>query len=544
MNNQMQMVETQQQGEALRMAWYTFIIFCLLCVDFYHVFNYQYQSMTSTGFFDGVFDFFLAFAIATLAFALKPATIMFTNSHRLKDNFLTRAATTALLITLIYGIFIATVSSMNTNTEVRGRDVTTHDSSLVALELQERSAKSKLELTLLTAKSETPERAALIKSSAELSYNRKMEEIAERRTQASSQAPLKQAHDAGVFAVSDSLRNAVFSLFITLAGVGVTVFMCLHIKSETRIPAFSLAPNINQAWESRKENFRSENFRVNPLKGIFSGMFFGHKQDVVSKEHRLNDPTVINGTATPSDQPQPKKKRPATSQEDELSFTFGGVTYTLSELKECRAIYNIRGCPVVFVSVTGNKGYLMLIPSPNESEWIYKRLTDDAELLSKLTKSKHPRSEFSAAVNKWHELNDTKPAQQGNSEEIMGNPHNSPELPLNNQEDKDEGKSQEIKGNTGTTGEMSDISPETRILDLSHICENSSIEQKLQTLSNTIDELSKDKSNHGIFCSPTKAFEVIPGRYDYVSDLFKEKLTQGKLAKKGNRYIINYTGPA
>ena len=150
---------------------------------------------------------------------------------------------------------------------------------------------------------------------------------------------------------------------------------------------------------------------------------------------------------------------------------------------------------------------------------------------------------FIGGIREYKRLAAEDPTQ-GNNRESAGIPDSSPKLPLNNQQSMTDGKEEETNGNNAGNTETSGKQAGNRALDFASICQNSSIEDRLKMLSDHIDELSKDPTNHGRTCSPTLAFKKIPGRYDFVQDLFAAKLKEGKLAKKGNKYIINHTGTA
>ena len=398
MNNaDIQAVSPADTGGSLRAAFYGFITFCLLSVDAYHVFNYTFNLMSADGIAGLIFNALLAGAIAMLAFIIKPATILFVNAMRLRDPLLIRLGTGVMLATLLWGVFIATSSSQNTLSEVRSNNLDTHGNRISTLTLRENDAKNMLNLARARATNMPADRAQNYLAAAEMRYSRTMVKISSARSGLLDSKPLAQTHDAGFVSISASARNAIFSLFITLAGVVSTIFSVMHLRAEHRIPAFSLESKLNHAWQSYEGNFRSASFDVNPLKGIMNGMFFGHKRDVIDPSKAVSSPRVITVESTDK---QPKSKNEdlqersdATSNSSQLKYVkcpscatvFRTTNKTLSE--HSKGLIRCGECENTIVGkdhltdkpehATYQVVDVNTLPSSDTLNWLDKAVVDD-----------------------------------------------------------------------------------------------------------------------------------------------------------------------
>lgn len=506
MSANIQAVSPAESGSSARAAFYGLITFALLSVDAYHVFNYVFHHMSSDSTAGMVFNALLAAAIALLAFVIKPATILFVNAMRLRDPFIIRLGTGLMLAALLCGVFIATSSSQNTLSEVRSNDLDTHESRLQTLKMRENDARSRLNLAKTMARTMEADQAAGYLAAAQARYSRERVKIGRQRSEILNNKPLAQTHNAGFVAVSTAARDAVFSAFITLAGVVSTIFGVMHLKAEHRIPAFSLASKLNHEWESYRGNYRSASFEVNPLRGLFNGVFFGHKRDVIDPSSQIHSPRTIGGSAN-------EKQPPADDPTDSDNAVEPAPEHDKKHVKcpSCGGTYALTNAVLTAVKSgkirCGGCGHVY--------------------------------------IGRDH-LTDLKTAHSPQISEKF--PGNSPEIFNRKQQDSSLGNlgeiSGEFEGNSGeipNDGKFPKKTTQSDSVDLSHIASSDPADKKLNDLEQTIDQLSSDPKANGLKFSPTQTTKALHLRYDRVKEVFERKQQEGKISMT-KPYKIVYVG--
>lgn len=529
-----QSVSPAESGGSFRAGFYTLLIFALLCVDFYHVWNYVFHHMSADSVFGQVFNFFLAVAIGLLAFVIKPATILCINAFRLNDPLIIKLLFVSMLCALLFGVFIATSSSQNTLSETRSNQLDTHGSDLGTLKQREASARSSL--SLAKASCANRDNADLCRAAAQASYNRKLVRISEKRSELLRGKPLAQAHNAGFVSVDPATRDAIFSLFITLSGVVATIFSVMHIRAEHRIPAFSLAPKINQEWMSFKENYRSASFDVNPLRGLFNGMFFGHKRDVIDPSSQIDSPRVIGGKSQPKPSPAPSDNTEKTPPNDEAEMS---NTSAHSPTK-------VNDDPTTYLLCPNDQCCALMIPKRSSLPSPDGKLKgavrcDDCQTIFKWPDHEVSEKDGLAIIKQYNSDN-------GNSAIPEEFPVNSAEIPVDKQADSSAGNSsgisQEFDRNSSGTSKTTEFpkqSGKKPTLDLSHIAKSDPTKKKLKDLADTIDKLSADPAYDGMEFSPTKLKPALGMGYERIKPIFELKQREGKISLT-KPFTIIYTG--
>ena len=516
-------------------------------------------------------------ALIPLAFLERPSAIMLVNSIRLQDHIALRIIWLLVVVALAAMAFAVTMNSHETMAEQRDNRVSSHSSSLETLERQEKTAASLLEIAQQNAKSMAPSLAGPYLARANLQYNRSIERIGIARTRQYNNAPLAQSQEGAFEWLTAKVFSGMIAIAFSLGAIILTVFEQLHVRSNHRVPAFSLSPKLNQEWESFKHNFRAGNFDVDPSVGIMNGMFMRVKKSVVTPSTRIDDPRTINGEAAEKKTTTPPPVKP---ENDTKEAPAEGTKSNVN----CPACWNIFSVNNAHLEPTKKNphslvkcgscfnvfnGKASIVPdemldirnNPNGKTYtechkcralyhLPNTLFNDRE--KNKIDCKHCNATIFIAENivsdeDAKKLKDHEPDTTENSPAPSEFPTNSQRVHEDKQALRDTGNSlgthQEFTGNSSgiQVTPIPDVnSPKNMVVDLTEIAKVDTREGKLKALADTIDQLSADPDSDGLFFPASDMKSILHMNYEPIKEVFQAKQAEGKVALVKRRYQIVY----
>ena len=543
---------------------YAVMAFLFMCAAAYHFvifgYNLRYSPIEDNWFTAAI----MGIVLIPLAFLERPSGIMLVNSIRLKDH---------PIIVLFWVIVVGaigvlalsvTLNSHETMTEQRDNRVSSHSSSLTTLDRREKAAQSTLDTAVLAADSMSPVRAKRYLRAAQLQYDRTMIRISEARTEQFNNAPTAQKHEGSFEWLSAKVFSAMIAVGLSVGAIIVTIYEQLHVRSNQRVPAFSLSPKLNQEWEAFKGNFKAGDFHVDPSRGLFNGMFLHVKKNVTTpakatenQQSSHSDGDVYaqcidcGDVATWSSKGALENRK--SKDGNPLTCDACDELYHPIEIPEVDALRKMgKQKNGQWNKPTSHSlGKEMTIACPEcDRTWGV-----DAALLKSIHAHDHKAVKCSdcgevfngiLSIEKQKVLRENqKPdgtLQNSSKPQIRDEfPANSSEIHLEKQGLNPPANSGGIPDEFATnlvgisgganSGElMPKNSTNDRQVDLSKVAQIDGTDAKLKALSETIDTLSSEQVSDGLLFSPTKAFKTLQISYPPVQKVFKQKQQEGKIS--------------